>query len=95
MSKISITRECNWSDTQVNELRAGIDRKLSEMGVSVSWQDDSARIEGKGVKGDCRLNNAGVDLDLKLDMFASMFKSTIEQKLESYLDKLSSDSKPS
>ena len=88
MSKVSINRACNWDDNQVASLREGMDRKLTELGIVVEWQDDLAAIAGKGVKGRCRLNNSGVSLELKLDMFASMFKTTIETKLEDYLDSL-------
>ena len=88
MSRIFIERDVDLSDEDVASLRELITKELRGHGIGTEWEGDLAKVRSRSVKGDCILSNSRVEIDLKLDFFTSMFKSTIEEHLLAYLDDL-------
>ncbi len=88
MAQLHIARNLDLNDEQVSSLAQRVTEKLSGLGIGMEWTGEEAKLEGRGVSGECLLNNNRVEIDLQLDFMASMFRDTIEKQLNRYLDEL-------
>lgn len=89
MSNISIKRELNLNEEQVQQVAQKMSEKLSrEYGVDFSWSGHCAKIKGPGVTGTCEVSEGSIAIDLNLGFLVAAFKGRIEQEIEGYLDKL-------
>ncbi len=73
------------------DLRARINGLLvelgRELGVSGRWEGDICTLKGTGIeKGEIRLGEGKVELDVTLQMMARMFKGVVEDKLVKRVD---------
>ena len=88
MAQLVIERDVDLSDEKVASLKQRVSDELSGHGIVTEWSGDRARVDSHSVKGECLLSKSRVEIDLKLDFMASMFKAKIEDRLCSYLDDL-------
>lgn len=94
--KVSVTHRLQTSEAK-DRLEAGLVSMLERFGESVSevsreWDGDTARFsfraQGFGVKGEMRLSEGMVTVDLKLPFAARLFEGRIRGEVEGELDKI-------
>lgn len=73
------------------DARMAVDRvaeKIAEkFGIRHSWDGDALDFEGSGVTGRIALEKQTVHLTATLGFLLSVFKSSIESEIHSYLDR--------
>jgi putative polyhydroxyalkanoate system protein len=70
MSKISVRQPHSVGRAQARDKLGGFTEMLSKYGVKLKWAGDQATIKGMGVSGQLAVNDADVQVDLKLGMMA-------------------------
>lgn len=92
MARLCINRDVELDDEKVASLKQLVSDELGGHGITTEWSGDQARVHSRSVRGSCVLSNTRVEIDLKLDFLASMFKRTIEEHLNKHLDDLGQES---
>ena len=93
MADISVKRAHGMSldeaRSKVDQIVTDIQSEFSNLVSDIDWNDDKteAKVKGKGFKGDFRVDERNVGIDIGLSLFAKPFKAKVQQKIEERMDK--------
>ena len=87
MPKIEVSQSHALELAEVKTRMEGVQAELTEKhGLAFSWEGDRLlRVSGKGVKGNIRIEDSLVRVDLDLSMLLTPFKGKIESRLREQL----------
>ena len=88
MASIRIRRRhTDNQDDARKKIEDAIGPQVAKFGLKKTWDGDTLKVSGKGVKGTLTVGDGDININMKLGMPASMFSSKIENELNSELNK--------
>ena len=88
MARIHIKRQHELDHETVRSEVEGLAEKLAdELSASYSWKGDRLEFKRSGASGYLDVSGQQLEVDIKLGMLLTPLKSTIESKINSYLDR--------
>ncbi|WP_416396874.1 polyhydroxyalkanoic acid system family protein [Allohahella sp. A8] len=89
MSNIKVSRQHNLPMDEARSKAEALAEDLGrEFNVNYEWNGNQLDFKRSGVKGDLKVKENSIDVDLHLGLLARPFKSRIEQELHKHLDHL-------
>ena len=86
MADIEIQRENPFSkDDALTRIQSMTQKLEDKIGVKVAWSGDQAKFSGPA-KGEIRVSDASISIEVKLGLAAKLLKGKISQKIEQGLD---------
>ena len=92
MADISVRRTHGMTEDEakqkVEQVVTDVQEEFSSLVDKISWNDDKTKadVKGKGFKGQFRVTDADVAIDIDLKLFAKPFKGKVESKIASRMD---------
>ena len=86
MADIEIQRDNPFSkDDALTRIQTMTQKLQDKIGVKVAWSGDQAKFSGP-VKGEIRVSDATINIEVKLGLAAKLLKGKISEKIEQGLD---------
>ena len=88
MARIHIKRQHDLDHESVRSEIEGLAKRLAdELSASYSWKGDRLEFKRSGASGHLEIDGQQIEVDIKLGVLLTPLKSTIESKINSYLDR--------
>ncbi len=88
MARIRIKRQHQLDHATVRgEVEGLAERLAQELSADYSWKGDRLEFKRSGASGYLDIGGQQVEVDIKLGMLLTPLKSTIESKINAYLDR--------
>ena len=93
MADISVQRKHDLSleeaQSKVDQIVEDIQNEFGNLVSSVDWNADKtvAKVSGKAFKGEFKVSEGNVGIDVNLKLFAKPLKGKVQQKIEDRMEK--------